>query len=446
MIKDIKFDCYNIKGIPIYVHRETGFNTIQFRFLLLSEYKKEEATLDNLLQAVLFDTSKKYNNKDKKYNKVDDLYAPAMGVSSFAYYEMKGTVFALSTVDPLYLPDNKYDYFKESLMLFKEFIFNSRVKKNKFNDKVLDEKKYLLNRSLFNAQDNYHGMAFEKCFDVMFEGETGSIHDGGYLEDLDKIDSSVLYDYYKDLFNKTEKAIVIAGDFDFSKYEKALYDFLPDNLPNPECMALAYYDRDKEIKEVKEVIEKKDVEQGFLIMGYRFLKPRNKKERATYYILNMMLGGMSSSSFNRIIREKEKLAYHVSSGYDVSDGSVIISTDIAPDNYERVVNLIKDIIKDYQNGNISEELFELVRKTVIEDFDYSDSTLSSRINNFIGMYCGDKDDLFSYGIKGRIEEKIRFYNELTIDDIKEASNRLYLDTIYFVRNEESEENEGNEDD
>ena len=103
---NIKFEKYEIKGIPIFIYRTSRFSRIIFNMVFLNEFKKEEITLYNVLLAVLASTTKKYNTKKKKTIALDDLYSARIAFSDNSLYKQRITSVSLEMIDESYI-DNK---------------------------------------------------------------------------------------------------------------------------------------------------------------------------------------------------------------------------------------------------------------------------------------------------------------------------------------------------
>lgn len=433
---NIKFEKYEIKGIPIFIYRTSRFSRIIFNMVFLNEFKKEEITLYNVLLAVLASTTKKYNTKKKKTIALDDLYSARIAFSDNSLYKQRITSVSLEMIDESYI-DNKEnrDYLKEGIYLLKEFLFNPNLKNKAFNKKEVDEKRFELFQYLKSLNDDKNYVAMNKLFDIMAKDEVISYHNLGYLEDLDKMDEKDVYHIYEDLMNNSEKAIFIVGDFDIDKYHDVLSDFIPSTLPNPKCRYPFRNEEGKVATIINEVKEEDDIVQAKLHIGLRTKIGDNINEIYHLNLFNMMFGELYNSSLMHTIREEKALAYSIYSVNYLEDQIIYIDSEINKDKYEEVVKLIKNILDDYKKGNIDQELLELAKmKMKNGSLALYDSPMSI-LRVFSSNYIRRNEEMLE-GFEQNIARKVEIYEKTTVEDIKNVSQKISIDTIYLLYNKE----------
>ena len=435
----INFEKYEIKNIPVYVYKTNNFPTISFRLYFFDELKKENITKTDILLRVLVNSSKKYNTKKKRTTRLDDLYSMNWAIDSNTWYKKRYISTGFQIIDSDYIEDDNRDYIKEGIETWKDLFFNLDIKHNGFDKKKVEECKYRAYMALKDEKDDRMAMAYQDLMDTACPDEVISYHMSGYEEELEGITPTNLYEYYKEFLQNSEKMMLIVGDFDFKKYEKELNDFIPDGLNVAKDESPISYSASKEVEEVKEIIRHDEVQQAQLFMLYRVEKVNSYKERVAYQIFNRMFGGYYNSSLMSKIRTENSLTYSIGSWLSISDGLMCIDSKIDEGDYEVVVSMIKDILKEYQEGNIDLELMEFVKEKVIDSLITTFDTKGSIIDCFQSNYIANREKLINEGINSIVEERIKVIKEISKEDIIFASKRVTLDTIYLLRSEEKDE-------
>ena len=109
------------------------------------------------------------------------------------------------------------------------------------------------------------------------------------------------------------------------------------------------------ISQKGEIIEKQNVTQGKLVLGYdlKNFNPTGDFYKMTLY--SAILGGTASSKLFNNVREKKSLAYTIRSIYLKHKGIMYASAGIELENYEIANTSILKEINDMKIGEITEE-------------------------------------------------------------------------------------------
>lgn len=259
----------------------------------------------------------------------------------------------------------------------------------------------------------------------MCKDEKFSISEYGYIEDLDKIDSKALYEHYKNILKTSPIDIIVEGEFNEEQVIKTIKDkfvFERDNV-----LEIPREEYKKDIDTVKNIVDKMDVTQGKLVMGYR--ANIDFADAKKYYALvlgcNILGGGPHSKMFINI-REKESLCYYIYSSIEKYKSILFISSGIEVQNYDKTVELVRKQIESITNGDITNEEIENSKTAMI-------SSMKSLTDSIGGL----SDFQFAQDISKtnlEIEEIIQYIDNATKDEIVSAMKEIKLDTIYFLRN------------
>ena len=138
---------------------------------------------------------------------------------------------------------------------------------------------------------------------------------------------------------------------------------------------------------------------------------------------NMILGGGFNSKFMQIIREENSLAYYINSSVNKADNLLIINSGISHENYDKVIKLVKKIMKNMDKDVTQEEL-DRARTEYLSILEETYDNIDSIVENQIAANLLNLDEY---------EKRIEEINKVTIEDVKNINKKVHLDTIYFLK-------------
>ncbi|SCI71889.1 Peptidase M16 inactive domain [uncultured Clostridium sp.] len=414
----------------INLHDNINLTLIQskkFKTNLVSVYiqrilDKNEVTKNALIPNMITNSSNKYKTLRDISNKLEDLYGASILADTSKRGERQVLNIKLVTTNEQYLDE---PIFTEAIEFLNEIINNPLIEDGGFSEKYLKlEKQNLAER--IKAKINDKGrFALERCFEEMCKDERFSISEQGYIEDIESITGKDLYDHYKHILKTSPIDIVVEGEFD----EKKVIEIIKDKFKfeRDAILTIPREEYKKQVDSVKTIVDKMDITQGKLVMGYRtnidFADYKN------YYSLivgcNILGGGPHSKMFMNI-REKESLCYYIYSSVEKYKGILYISSGIETQNYEKTTDLIRKQIESIIEGNISDE-----------ELENSKISLISSMRALTDSIGGLSDFRFAQDISKTnldIEDIINYIDKVTKEEIVNSFKKLQLDTIYFLRN------------
>ena len=190
---------------------------------------------------------------------------------------------------------------------------------------------------------------------------------------------------------------------------------------------VAEQSEEKEV-EVKNIEESFDVSQGKLVMGLRTFTDLNNPMYYPMLVGNSIFGGGAHSKLFCNVREKSSLAYYVSSKLDKFSGLMLVSSGIEFSNFERAKKEILKELDDVKGGKFTEEELQIAKDYLVNQMrSYYDS--AGMMSYF---YLGQ----MLYGNENTLEDAIEKVNDVTAEQVKEAFERIALDTVYFLKGRE----------
>jgi predicted Zn-dependent peptidase len=419
-IKIIEID----KGVKLHLIKSAKFKTDLIGIYIKRPLKESEASKNAVLTRILERGTMKYETAKKINEKLDDLFGSILVSDVHKYGEKHVFQFKMQIPDKKYVSSEKI--FEESIETLNELINNPLLKNGMFNELYLEQEKKNLIQTIKSIKDDKMSYALQQCIENMCEDEAYRISQNGSIEEVEKIDSLSLYEHYKKVLKTSPIDICIIGDIDFDYVEKVIKEKL--FFERNKIISIKREEISKDIENVKDIEEFMDVKQAKLTLGYRTnIRYEDDDYEASVLFASVLGGGANSKLFNEI-REEKSLSYYIYARLEKFKSIMLIASGINTKDKDEVIDLINKNIEKIQNGEITKEELGIAKKSMI-------SSLQSRAdypNSFINYYYDQMLTRKSIDIENIIEK----YSKITIDEVVEASKKIELDIIHFIREKE----------
>ena len=361
-----------------------------------------------------------YQSKVELTKALQNLYAAQISATNRRLGNYLDTSFSLRVLHDKYTEEGN---FKKSLELLNSVILNPKVDNNSFNEKefsiVYEEYKADLN-TLVEDKMTY---ALIRGMESTSSNVT-SYRSIGYLEDLEKITEQNLYAYYKEMIKHNFLDIFVLGNVDeveITNLFREVFNF--DTFKKKQIEARVI--EPKKIS-TKKVIEKIKAEQDNLVITLSTLGLTDYERNYPLSLFNTILGGGSESLLFKEVREKNSLAYTISSTPNKLDNLIIIRGGITSNKSEEAIKLIKKILKDLANGHISDELLDKAKEYYTSAIDDIIESSFQIIESYYMMELLGVDDL---------ETKRKKMLKVTKEEVVTVAKKTKLNTIYILKGE-----------
>lgn len=419
---------YCMNGYTLHLIPTDKFKTTTISLRLQRPLTKEETTLRSLLTFVLISATQSLPSTQLLSQRLEEHY----GASLSAHIVSKGQSHIMnittSFVNDLYLPQ-KENLLEKQLHLLNDLFFNPLIKDGGFDKDIVDIKKKELRERLQANKDDKFSYSLDKLFEYMGQDQPLGISSTGYEEDLDKITPKSLYQYFLKCIEEDEKHIYVVGDVDESivqLFETSLV------FPSHDKHYLSAYTFQSNHNDVIEFIEKQDVTQSKLNLGYTINCDFTNEKHYAMTVFNAIFGGFSQSRLFKVVRETHSLCYYVSSSYAAFSGVMIVNAGIDAKNYEKTKSLIQEQLQDIQNGHITDEEIEIAKILLYNSLKKTEDEASSMMSLAYNRDITNR--------KESHEEYIQNILNVSKEDIINVSQDIYLDTIFFLTGKEFYEN------
>jgi len=411
-------------GVMLRVLPADKFKTACFSINFLREHNKDSAGLDALLPSVLLRATEKYPDIQSISMRLDELYGATFGTLVRRKGDVKLTGFFADFIEDAFLPEGE-TVFDQMVDFAKEVLLHPYLENGCFCERFVEGEKQNLINAIDSALNDKRTYAVHQMLKVMCKDEAYGVPRLGYSEDVRQITAQVLWEHYLDVLKTSKVEIFYAGRQSAKVVAEAfapLFCREKAEFVSVQTKVIA------EVKEQKELSEAMDITQGKLVIGLRSGITAQHEDYAALMLLNAVYGaGMTSKLFNNV-REKLSVCYYASSSIDKYNGTMVISSGIAFENYELAKKAILDELEACKRGEISENEIESARGQVLSALKMTMDAPTRLDDYYIGMALTDCVD---------IPELMEQIAALTIDQLAQAAQKLTLDTIFFLKGVEA---------
>lgn len=407
-------------GVSLNYINDKKYKTVSASLYLHRKLKRDEATKNALLTAVLKQGTKNYPTAKKISRYLEDLYGASYGINVFKKGNVQTLSFAFNSLTEKYSEDGIVQ--KCFDMLF-EFLLNPLCEDNAFLKKYVDTEKVNLENDIKALINDKRAYADFKCLENMCTDEESAICEFGYVEDLSQIDEKNLFEHYKKIITQSPIDIFVVGDVDIVKIKKYLQEVF--NKLSFDIKPLGKTTSKKDAGEVKTVYESLDVAQGKLSIGLRTGVIATDCDYYALLVGNSIFGSGAHSKLFNNVREKLSLAYYAYSRLDKFNAIMLIGSGIEFENFEKAKEEIFFQLEEVKKGSFTDDELFVAKQFIINRLkSYYDSPALLK-----DYYLGNI--LLSGG--DSIQEAIKKVEGVTANQIVSVFSKVKTDTVYFLK-------------
>lgn len=311
------------------------------------------------------------------------------------------------------------------LELLHQVLFNPLLDEDGFDKNTFEiEKKQLLARLESELEDPFF-FAHKELDHLFFQDESMQLVPRNLISRISVETSKTCYSSFQKMLNEDRIDLFFLGDFNEVEILENLKNF--PLTGRKETVNIQY--RQEYSNVLREGIIRRNLGQSILEMGYRSTIGYGDDQKMALLLVNGLLGAFPHSKLFTQVREKEGLAYTVSSHLDLFSGFLRLFAGINRQDRNRVRKLMNDQLFDVKNGRFTDaeinQTKEMIRRNMLLSQDNQDSIIDREyLTIFFGKSVLDLDTLI---------EKLE---QVDKDAICKAASSLKLQAIYFMEGAE----------
>lgn len=412
------------KGIKLNILQTNKFKTNLIAIMLTTKLDRENVTKNALIPAVLKRGTKTLKTQEEINKKLEEMYGASLDCGLDKTGDNQVLKFYIESVNDEFLPENSENMLKESLENLLEFVLNPYLENDGFKKEYVEQEKENLKQIIEGKIDNKARYALDRCIEEMYKDQPYGLYKYGYIEDMQNINETNLYEQYKKLINSCKIDIFVSGIVD-EELENIIKENenikkLQDRVPEYNKIGISAKKTEKE----NYVQDSMEVTQGKLIIGMD-LNVDNEDLRYDIMIYNCIFGGSANSKLFQNVREKASLAYTASSSYYRFKNNIFINCGIEIKNYDKALEIIKQQIEDMKNGDFTEEEVENAKNGIIASIKTIDDEQDTEITYFFSQELSNS--------KCNIEQYMNNIKAVTREKVIDIANKVSINTVYFLK-------------
>ena len=409
-----------IKGVHLHFIQSEKFKTnkIKVRF---SAPMSEKTIAGRVLTASMLETSNAlYPTSQAFREKLANLY----GANYSTSLSRRGLVhyldINLSFVRDQFL-SRKNMLADEILDFLKASLFFPLSNGKAFDTKTFEIEKRNVLTDLEAEIENHFYHAHRELNNLFYDSPEMRIPRVATIELVEKETAETSFAAFQQMLNQDQIDFFFIGDFNEIAVREKIQEF--QFSEREQSLQLSYQQNYSNI--TKEKLEQRDVHQSIVELAYHFSSQYGDSAHLPLIVLNGLLGGFAHSKLFVNVREKESLAYTISSSFDIFSGLMRIYAGIDRANRTKTIALINRQILDLKRGHFTDEELEQTKNMLKNSILLAQDRQNTLIErDYMSSVLGKK--FLS------LEAWLKALENVSKADLIEAAQQLKLQAIYFM--------------
>ena len=303
------------------------------------------------------------------------------------------------------------DDFEELLPVFIDLLKNPAFPENRINLAKTQQKS-----SISRRNDETMPIGIREFQKLIYGPESVYARTTEY-ETIDNITRDDLVEFHAQSFVGENMMIGVIGDFETAEMKQILSETF-QSIPTGEKLDLDFPEIDYEFVNTINFVDKRDVNQSFVMMGH-IGGTRDNPDYAAIQVMNRVLSDGFSGRLMRVVRSQMGLAYSVFGQYGSGNfypGMFYAGVMTQSETTAEAINAIIEQIRRLQDEPVSEEelndTIDRFLNSLVFEYDSRASVLNERMSF---DYAGLDPDSFD-----RLVEEIQ---AVTVEDVQEVAQK-----------------------
>lgn len=402
------------------------YKTNRISVNLIMPLTRKTATANALLCAMLRKCSSEYKSFTDINAKLCDLYGAYLDSDVLKIGENQGVSLFVTSIDDRYALDGE-PVTEKAARLLCSLLFKPAIQDGSFPEKVLEVEKQVLIDEIEAEINEKRSYAIMQCSKHMCADEQFAVPRYGYKEDVPSITGKALVDAYHDMMKTALVEIFFAGCGDPAGAKEIFKEAFLTFKRSDEYKLTTEVRH--EVESVKEITERMDIAQSKLVLGFRAgASVEDEQKSLVAFLASAVYGATPTSKLFRNVREKLSLCYYCAARYDRYKGIVMVDCGIEGANMQKARDEILHQLDEMKNGNITEEELKNAVLAIKNGYNAVFDSTKSVESYYLGqIFAGTARDP---------DEVVAQLERITVKDLADASQRIALDTVYFLTGEE----------
>lgn len=406
----------------VYVHfiPTQKYKTNRIAFRMTGSLNKQTIAKRALVSQMLATANQTYPTVQSFKERLAFLYGTQLSTRVSTKGLTHSVDIELTYLKDTFIPTND-GLFWEVLGFLKECLYKPLSRVAQYQNKVFDiEKQNLMTYLDVDTENNYY-YSEVKGRELYFVNEGLKVPKYGQAELVEAETSFTAYQEFQSMLTRDRIDIFMVGEFDDYQVLQALHRFPLEGRQ----VDLQFSYSQPYVNVVKEKIEPRQSSQSILQLGYQFPCQYGDKDYFALIVFNAMFGEFAHSALFTTLREKEGLAYSISSQFDIFTGLLEVYAGIEKSNRDQAMRGISRELNYIKLGRFSSSLLnqtkKIIRMNALLSEDHALTLVEQRFNKVI---FGDK----SLSLENWLDE----IEKVTKKDVCRVARQVKLQSLFFL--------------
>jgi len=425
----VKEQKHELNGLTLHTIPTTKYKTNTFILKLNAPLDEKTVTMRALLPYVLQSATESFPTTTQLRTYLDELYGATLQVDLTKKGDNHDITIRIDIANEKYLKDST-PLLQKALALLGEILLKPATEEGAFLNDAMEKEKRSLRQRIQAVFDDKMRYANLRLVEEMCKEEPYSLHVNGRIDDIESITADKLYNYYQHVLKEDAIHLYVIGDFHEQEVKNTVEQAF--NLPQRQPKKIERSITKKEITNVNEVIEKQEVKQGKLNIGYRTNVVYGDRQYFALQVFNGIFGGFSHSKLFINVREKASLAYYAASRVESHKGLLMVMSGIDAKNYDQAITIIKEQMEEMKNGSFTDS--EIAQTKAV---------IHNQLLETVDTPRGLVEVMYHNELTGKsisVDEYLKQIDAVSKQEIVKVAENIAMDTVYFLTGKGGENN------
>ena len=305
-------------------------------------------------------------------------------------------------------------YFDLAMELHSDMLLNPVLPRNE-----LEMERKVVLEEIAKGNDNPDSVLYKKLNSALYKEHPYKRDVIGTSKIIETIPREEMLKFYNTWYNPSNMITVVVGDVNTNDVVKKVAEsFSTQNkIKTPKIK----YKREPQRKKTIPVVTNMDTQTGYVLIGFRGVEPKYRKDSAALDVLATILGNGNSSRLYQDIQESMQLTTSIYAGHGTykDDSLFYIKAKFPPKNQPELEAAIFEELQNIMKNPVSKNELNKAKNIIKRDTLYSRESVSN-IANELGYITLLMDNPSYY------DTYLKDIDKITPKDVQKAANK-YLE-------------------
>lgn len=415
--------CYNdtmkLKtGVHLQVIKETKFKTLRLMLRFREPVTKENTVKRALISDLWKIANVAYPTGQALSAHLAEMYGATLSTGSGSKGAQHFLSLSMSIVNPALVGE---DLLNEALESLQQVIFQPLWNVENFE---VEKENFL--HYLKAMKEDHQAYAAQRLSEIYFTDRNQAPLLSEVITMTEKLTMAELQEYYEKMLAEDQIDILVLGDVNAAEVEAVIEDWPFTARKNEENLTEVFYQQ--ELQPLSELTETVEGSQSVLAMAWQLPVCYGDSDYLALQVMNGLFGGLPHSKLFSIVRERESLAYGISSSFDSFTGLFRVFAGIDADNFEKTRDLINELLSAVSRGDFTADDIQQTKDMLRNGYFISQDNSSALMEEaFMADFLPER----------YLDEAawLAALDAVTAEDIQTVAKKLTAQVVYLLKGE-----------